>query len=70
MTHAKDRYDGIFLPDPLPHYKNDESRVEDADGSKAIHAAIVEAYLKFGYAPITVPVLSPEERVQFITNHI
>ena len=67
---GQNRYNKVFLLDPLPNYENDHSRLEEKTKAKAIHQAIDQAYLDFGYTPIRVPVLSPEERVEFILKNI
>jgi len=64
------RYDKIFLPDLLPFYENAEYRKEDRKMQIKIHNAIGEAYKKFGYKVIPVPVLSPEKRADFILKMI
>jgi len=67
---ARNRYDKVFLLDPLLSYKNDHSRLEDKNKAEAIHETIAKAYLDFGYSPIKVPVLSPQERVEFILKNL
>ncbi len=64
------RYDKVFLLDPLPSYTQDESRFEDRETALAIHDAIKEGYEEYGYSIITVPVLPPEERVHFVIDNI
>ena len=67
---GKNRYGKIFLLDRLPNYQNDAERLEDFEDAGIIHSAIEKAYVDFGYQPIRVPVLSPEERIDFILNRI
>jgi predicted ATPase len=62
------RYEQIFILDPIPQYQADESRREDSVEAKRIHMAIGTAYRQFGYAPIRVPVLSPEERIKYFVR--
>lgn len=64
------RYEKVFLLDQLPNYKNDESRLEDFEEATKIHEAIADAYISLGYDVIRVPVLPPEDRVEFILNRI
>lgn len=65
---GKNRYEKIFILDPLPTYENDSARKENRDEALRIHGAIENAYKHFGYDPISVPVLPPEERVLFILS--
>jgi predicted ATPase len=67
---GKNRYKKIFLLDTLPDYENSKVRREDKEFALAVHEEIRKAYLLFGYTVITVPVLSPDERADFITNHL
>jgi predicted ATPase len=67
---AKGRYEKIFVLDPLPHFENDGLRFENHEEAKIIHQAIIDAYKHFGYDPIFVPVLPPQERVEYILDRI
>jgi predicted ATPase len=67
---GKNRYEKVFILEPLPFYENDTSRWEDKDEGLKIHLAIIDAYNHFGYKPIFVPVLPPEERVDFILKYL
>jgi len=67
---GRNRYDKIFLLDPLPNYENDHSRLEEKTKAEAIHQAINQAYLDFGYHPLKVPILPPAERVEFVLKNI
>jgi len=67
--NARNRYDKIFLLEPLSVYKKDDARFEERELGLKIHNLIAEAYLKFGYKLIKVPALSPEERADFIISH-
>ncbi len=64
--HGKNRYRSVFILDSLPVYKNDQVRLRDEKTAKKIHSDLRKAYIHFGYTPISVPVLSPNERVEFI----
>ncbi|HEY4514702.1 MAG TPA: ATP-binding protein [Candidatus Paceibacterota bacterium] len=63
---GKNRYDKVFLLSPLSQYNNDDIRIEHSTVAEDIHRTIASAYLEFGYHIIHVPVLSPEERVNYI----
>ena len=64
------RYAQVFILELLPGYTPDTVRKETADYRHQIHQALFEAYEQFGYAPIVVPILSPENRAEFIRRHI
>lgn len=64
------RYEKVFLLDQLLNYKNDESRLENLEEATKIHEAIADAYISLGYEVVRVPVLSPEDRVEFILSRI
>ena len=67
---ASGRYAKVFLLERLPDYVTDTSRIEDLQFAKDIHAEILKAYREFGYEVVHVPVLPPEERVDFITRNL
>lgn len=69
-SHSRERYNAVFLLDPLPVYKKDEIRWDDEERAKIVHKTIAESYKTFGYNPIAVPVLSPESRLDFILNNL
>jgi predicted ATPase len=69
-AHAPGRYAKVFLLDPLPHYINDAQRWETQEFRAAIQPLIEAAYREFGYHPIAVPVLPPEERVECILSRL
>jgi len=62
-------YKKVFVLDPLPLVK-DYARIEDEEAQKAIHALLKEAYESLGFPIVSVPVLPPEERVNFILNNL
>lgn len=62
------RYNSVFILDPIPQYKVDESRKENPNEAKKIHQAIFNAYKSFGYKPIIVPVMALEKRVDYFTK--
>lgn len=62
-------YKKIFILDPLP-FVPDYARTEDAVAQKKIHMLLTGAYETLLSPIIHVPVLPPEERVEFILKHI
>ncbi len=70
LANARNRYDKIFMLEKLPSYENDSERWESGDFQNAIHERIMAAYLKFGYEPVTVPVLPLEKRADFIIESL
>ena len=62
-------YKKVFILDPLP-LVNDYARTEDALAQKQIHQLITEVYESLPSPVIRVPVLPPEERVNFILKNI
>lgn len=62
-------YKNIFILDRLPFVK-DYARTEDKEAQIKIHKLIIEVYESLGFPVIFVPVVSPEERVDFILNNI
>lgn len=67
---GRDRYEKVFLLSPLDTYKNDDTRIEHSRVAEEIHKKIIEAYKEFGYILIDVPVLPPEERVDYILSKL
>lgn len=62
-------YKKIFILDMLPLI-NDYARTEDEAAQKKIHSLLVEVYAGLGFPIVQVPVLSPEERVNFILHNL
>lgn len=62
-------YKKVFVLDCLPLEK-DYARTEDGVAQKKIHALLLEVYESLGFPIIQVPVLQPEERVDFILKNI
>jgi predicted ATPase len=69
LAIKKASYKKIFILDFLP-LVNDYARREDAAGQKKIHELITEVYESLPFPVIHVPVLPPEERVNFILKNI
>lgn len=63
-------YDIIFILEPLEQYHFDEGRVLKPEESLAIHGLIEKSYKDYGYSLISVPFMSPEERVKFILEKL
>ncbi len=59
----------IFILDRLPLVK-DYARTEDERGQKAIHNLIIDVYKSLGFPVIFVPVLEPDDRVDFILKNV
>lgn len=62
-------YKKIFILDRLPFTK-DYARTEDEEDQIKIHRLITEVYEDLGFPIVFVPVLPPDERVEFILNNI
>ncbi len=62
-------YKNVFILDRLPLI-NDYARREDEDEQIRIHKLIIEVYESFPYTIVHVPVMPPEDRVDFILQHI
>jgi len=62
-------YKRIFILDFLP-LVNDYARSEDEVAQKKIHSLLIEVYESLPFSVVYVPVLLPEERVDFILKNI
>ncbi|MEO7265575.1 MAG: ATP-binding protein [Ferruginibacter sp.] len=62
-------YKKIFILDYLPFVK-DYARTEDEAALKKIHALLTEVYESLPFPVIHVPVLKPQERVNFILKYL
>jgi predicted ATPase len=62
-------YKKVFILDCLPLVK-DYARTEDVVAQKKIHALLVEVYESLGFPIVQVPVLPPEERVDYILKNL
>jgi predicted ATPase len=67
---GRKRYTKVFHLEMLPSYIYDTSRKEDRTLAIRIHEEIRNAYTVFGYEVISVPMMTPEERVEFILNSL
>lgn len=59
------RYRRVFVLETL-HLHDDGSRIEDEADQRGIHDNIVAVYTELGHDLVEVPVMSPEDRVEFI----
>lgn len=62
------RYDAVFILDPIQVYQKDDSRKENPEEAKKIHQAIFYAYKSFGYNPIRIPVMATKDRVKYFVE--
>lgn len=62
-------YKKVFILDPLP-LTNDYARTEDETAQRKIHAELTKVYESLPFPVIHVPVLPPEERVDFILEQV
>lgn len=62
-------YKKVFVLDSLP-IKKDYARTEDSTAQERIHDLLIEVYESLNLPVIRVPVLSPEERVDFILKNL
>ena len=62
-------YKKVFILDCLPLVK-DYARTEDEAAQKKIHELLVEVYKSLGFPIVQVPVLPPDNRVDFILNNL
>lgn len=62
-------YKKVFILDPLP-LVNDYARTEDVIAQKRIHQLIIEVYNSLPFSILHVPVLTVEERVNFILKNL
>lgn len=62
-------YKKVFILDPLP-LERDYARTEDEAAQKRIHELLTEVYDSLLFPVVHVPVLSPEERADFILKNL
>ena len=62
-------YRTVFMLARLP-LVNDYARLEDVASQIRIHNLIIEVYGSLPYPIVHVPVLPPQERVEFILDHV
>jgi len=64
LTCGYCRYGKVVLLEPLSHYTQDISRMEDRDRGVRIHECIIGAYEKYSYTIERLPAWSIERRVE------
>ncbi len=62
-------YKKVFILDPLPLVK-DYARTEDSIAQKNLHELLTEVYESLGFPIVHVPILPPEERVDFVLKNL
>lgn len=62
-------YRKVFILDCLP-LVNDYARLEDGKAQKKIHELLTEVYESLPFPVVHVPVLPPEQRVDFVLSHL
>lgn len=67
-TLGYDRYEKVFILEPLSSYEHDPGRKFTSEDSARLHKLVYDAYIKFGYEVISVPELPPQERIEFILS--
>ncbi len=63
------RYKKIFVLDCLP-FVQDYARKEDEKAQKEIHSLLIKVYTDLELPIVHVPVMHPEQRVDFILSHL
>jgi predicted ATPase len=71
LTDALEKcsYKKIFILDYLPLVQ-DYARREDAEAQKIIHNLMIEVYNSLSFPIVSVPILTPEERADYILNNL
>ncbi|MDO8511157.1 MAG: ATP-binding protein [Nanoarchaeota archaeon] len=64
------RYDGIFVFDSIPGYRQDKIRREPLEMVQRLRVLHEEAYLELGYDVMVVPFMPFAERVNFIIDRL
>lgn len=62
-------YKKVFILDYLP-LVSDYARREDAAAQKRIHQNIIDVYRSLPFPIVTVPVMPPEDRIEFILRNL
>jgi predicted ATPase len=70
LENRDKRYNKIFILEPTGIYKESKTLDNIEKSSKEIHELIREVYVELGYDLISVPLMSPVERAEFILKHI
>lgn len=64
------RYDGVFLFDAVPGYRQNKIRREPLEMVQKLRILHEETYKELGYEVIIVPFMPVQERVQFIVDRV
>tara|TARA_R100001244_G_scaffold25113_2_gene25341 strand:+ start:12771 stop:13310 length:540 start_codon:yes stop_codon:yes gene_type:complete len=69
---SKSTYDMVFLLDLVTPFdpRSDTSRIETIEDCKELQERLNLAYMDFGYEPVFVPLMSVEDRIEFILDRI
>jgi predicted ATPase len=67
---ADTSYRHVFLLEPLPDFTPEPARMEGPNFSEVITPLLQKAYAEYGMKAVHVPVLSVEDRVDFILAHL
>lgn len=59
----------VFLFERLP-LEDDSLRVESDESADFLHRQLLQVYTNLGYKPISVPVLTVEQRVKFVIQRL
>ena len=70
FCRQKGRYDKVFWLAPLLAYTNDAQRWETSDDAQRLGIGFRQIYLDEEYDIIDVPVMSIEDRANFILGHL
>jgi len=63
------RYASVFILDRLP-FQEDRTRIEDDNYTVLLDEALARDYSALGYRVVRVPVLSPQERLEFVLERL
>jgi len=65
------RYGTAFIAPPWPEiYVHDEDRTHTWEHAVAVYEALLESYVRFGYALVELPRVSVEDRVAFVLDRV
>lgn len=69
LSPPERRYKLVFFMEQLP-FINDYGRVENEEDALKLSAMLYAAYIECGYDLVSIPVMSIEDRAQFILNRL
>ena len=72
ISAEESRFNSIFILEFLPSFDNGSNafRWGTLEDAKITHKLIHEAYLEFGYQPISIPAFSVHRRAKFVTHSV